>query len=139
LASFGGVVSAGDVRDVLAEEECFDTIYLDPMFPNAPRRIAAEGSTTAGAAGGCSDATWEICRAFGVLARGRVVVAKRRRPIQRRRHRIGRFWVAVCGSTSIAVWRCRNTERSAFSAAARVARRVEIDRQNDARCAGHVR
>jgi 16S rRNA (guanine1516-N2)-methyltransferase len=81
LASLGPVeCRRGDVRDVLAAPECFDTIYLDPMFPERaggalPRKAAQLLAQQAGA----PDADLEdLIARSRVLARGRVVVKRRR-------------------------------------------------------------
>jgi len=70
----------GDVRDVLAGRDEFDTVYLDPMFP--PRDKAALPRKSAQVLGellGASDEDLrELVAAARARARGRVVVKRRR-------------------------------------------------------------
>jgi 16S rRNA (guanine1516-N2)-methyltransferase len=70
----------GDVRDVLAGCEEFDTVYLDPMFPPRekaalPRKSAQMLGDLLGAADGHLP---ELVSAATARARGRVVVKRRR-------------------------------------------------------------
>jgi 16S rRNA (guanine1516-N2)-methyltransferase len=70
----------GDVRDLLAGRDEFDTLYLDPMFP--PRDKAALPRKSAQVLGellGASDEDLrELVAAATARARGRVVVKRRR-------------------------------------------------------------
>jgi 16S rRNA (guanine1516-N2)-methyltransferase len=70
-----------DVRDVLVPPNCFDTVYLDPMFPERdgtalPRKSAQILAQHVGAPDADLD---DLVARSRVLARGRVVVKRRRR------------------------------------------------------------